>query len=348
MELLSGVHADAFTRAVERGLQSCGVDLVRLGREQQPLGGAVSGGADSMALLVALCSLCRAYGVSLHVITVNHNMRDEAAACGDAAFVAARCAEFSAVGVPVSCTIKTIPPGRVAAVAAERQCGTEAAARSVRYEAFHAFATQARLAYLCLAHTADDQLETIVMRFLQGSGRSGMRSVRGIFVRPLLALSRADVESFLHRHALSWRYDETNADTQYLRNRIRTVLLPQLDGLVPGWRRAVLTGHERAADAVSAIRSAADCIALHEIRNGGACRAVSVVQDELMKLPRAVRIQVVYNACNLLCIGGRIPYWFVSAVADGTMGSAAGVTAWQDGGHLFFKKTEKGATDSGF
>ena len=141
--------------------------------------------------------------------------------------------------------------GQVAALADKKSIGIEAAARELRYEAFENFIVQKDLKCLCLAHNKNDQLETLLMRFLQGAGtqsRSGIPQVRGKYVRPLLNIERAQIEEYLTQKNISWRNDSTNSDTSYLRNRIRSDLVPVLNEKFSGWDKAVLTGAQKAAD----------------------------------------------------------------------------------------------------
>jgi tRNA(Ile)-lysidine synthase len=112
----------------------------------------------------------------------------------------------------------------------------EDAARHARYEAFLAVARERGASGIALAHTADDQAETVCMRLLRGSGLmglSGMANRRTLgeltVIRPMLGLWRADIEAYLTAHRLTARHDPTNADRRILRNRIRHELLPLLE-----------------------------------------------------------------------------------------------------------------------
>jgi len=185
---------------------------------------AVSGGADSVALLAVLAELAPRLGVTLHAAHLNHGVRgaeaDRDAAC--AAAVADRCG--------VSCTI---------AAARELRAGAnfEARARAARYAFLRRVAVAAGCVRIATGHTRDDQAETLLMRLVRGAGRrglAGMEPVRdGWLIRPLLASSRAEVLAFLTARALPWCEDSSNADRRFLRNRVRHEILPVLRALNP-------------------------------------------------------------------------------------------------------------------
>jgi len=221
-------------------------DAVAVALENRPLGAihlaSVSGGADSTAMLVALAALRgRWQDFDLRCIHVEHGIREKAESRGDAEFVRSLCEKH---GIP--CRIVSVRPGKVAETARKRGVGIEAAARLYRRRAW--FREAARLepdhgpVRILVAHTADDMLETVLMRVLRGAGPSGLAAMpagRGRILRPLLALSRRDVLSYLARKGVPWREDSTNTDTRYLRNRVRHRLVPLLTEDFPRWRTAL-------------------------------------------------------------------------------------------------------------
>jgi tRNA(Ile)-lysidine synthase len=162
-------------------------------------GVAVSGGADSVFLLHALHELGRATAV-LHV---NHGLRG-AESNADEAFVRDLAAHYN---LPFRLTAAPVPPGN-----------TEQEARRLRYEFFKAYGMVAT------GHTLDDQAETVLYRFLRGSGTAGLSGIRpaapGI-IRPLLELRREEIRTWLREHEIPWREDSSNANPDFARNRIR-------------------------------------------------------------------------------------------------------------------------------
>jgi tRNA(Ile)-lysidine synthase len=183
---------------------------------------AVSGGADSVALLHALVLLRGELALDLRVAHVHHGLRLEADR--DAEFVLALAGRL---GCPA--TVE-----RVAVARAGRS--PEEAARIARLAALERIARAASAGRVALGHTADDQAETVLMRALEGAGPRGLAGIpirRGPFVRPLLDAGRAAVLQHLAVHDLPWVEDASNQDRRFLRNRIRHDLLPAIEA--QGW-----------------------------------------------------------------------------------------------------------------
>jgi len=229
---------------------------------------AVSGGADSTAMLAALAAV-RDKGqtaLNLRCIHVEHGIRPAEESQGDAAFVRSLCEQFE-----VPCRVVSIAPGKIAAAAKDRGMGIEAAARHYRHRAW--FREAARLeaesgapggaalpARVLTAHTADDMRETVLMRLLRGAGPSGLAAMpvsRGRILRPLISLSRRDALNYLSEKNISWREDSTNSDIRFLRNRVRRRLIPLLEESFPQWRVGVAALGETQSLAADFIQSEA-------------------------------------------------------------------------------------------
>ena len=240
-----------FENQVLSGLKKCGVNLASISAAGGAVGAAVSGGADSVSLLVSLCELCKPFSVPLKVITVNHFIRSNEETCGDVEFVSKLCSSLKEQGYDVTLKIHEIQKGTIAELSQTKNLGTEAAARELRYAAFEDFIRQEKLEVLCLAHNKNDQLETLLMRFIQGAGCDSLGGIpcrRNKYVRPLLWTERSAIESYLKEKGITWRTDSTNSDTTYLRNRIRNELVPVLNERFAGWDRGVLLGAQKAED----------------------------------------------------------------------------------------------------
>ena len=188
----------------------------------------VSGGADSVALLVLLQRLRQALGIrQLSMAHVHHGWRG-AEADADAAFVVDLGQRWE---IPVA-----VERVDAAAVAAAQRLSLEDAARRVRYAALARAAARFNARIVAVAHTRDDQAETVLMRLVRGSGLAGLagmtpaRPLGGLrLVRPLLGVWRAEVEAFLRAEGIAVRQDSSNTDRTFLRNRIRHELLPLLE-----------------------------------------------------------------------------------------------------------------------
>lgn len=182
----------------------------------------LSGGADSVCLFYVLLALQDELGVSLEAVHINHMLRESA--LRDEEFVRRLC-ERERVPVHVLRT-------DVSAMARENRMSTEEAGRKVRYDFFAETAQKTGAKKIAVAHHMDDQAETILFHLCRGTGvdgLSGISPVRDNIIRPLLSVSRADVESYLSEIKADYMTDETNAQTAYSRNRIRHKVLPVLE-----------------------------------------------------------------------------------------------------------------------
>lgn len=188
---------------------------------------AVSGGADSVALLRGLLELRSELGIVLKVVHFNHKIRGREGDA-DAEFVADLANQH---GLEIH-----LGSGDVPAYAKEHHLSTEAAARRLRYEMFREVLDGGAVDKIATAHTRDDQAETVLLRVLRGAGTRGLAGIhptlrldRGTIIRPMLTISRAEIETYLQALGQPWREDATNADVAYTRNRVRHQLLPLLE-----------------------------------------------------------------------------------------------------------------------
>ncbi|OLB35335.1 MAG: tRNA lysidine(34) synthetase TilS [Acidobacteria bacterium 13_2_20CM_57_17] len=187
------------------------------------VGVAVSGGADSVALLLLLLELREKLGVVLSVVHFNHKLRGNASDA-DEKFVARLAAkhglEFHNVSVDVAKKAK------------KERANLEDAARRARYDYFRSLAESGVCKRIAVAHTADDQAETVVAHLLRGTGLAGLGGIHpiaGPVIRPLLSVRRSELRHFLRARKQTWREDATNRDTKRMRARIRKKLLPLLE-----------------------------------------------------------------------------------------------------------------------
>ena len=180
----------------------------------------VSGGADSICLLYVLMALKPVMHLELTVVHIHHGLRGEAADA-DRDFVKNICA---AEGVPFVCYQTDIR-----AMAAARHISEEEAGRIFRYECFERVRADRNADRIAVAHHMDDTAETVLMNLFRGSGLKGLAGIparRGAVVRPLLHVSRKEIEAFLERNDIAYRTDSTNFETDYTRNRLRLDVLP--------------------------------------------------------------------------------------------------------------------------
>jgi tRNA(Ile)-lysidine synthase len=192
-------------------------------RAGERVGVGISGGADSVALLLLLLELREALGIVLSVAHLNHKLRG-AASDADEKFVAKLAAkhglEFHAERVDI------------AAKAKREKANLEDAARRARYDFFARLVAEGKMDRVAVAHTADDQAETVLAHILRGTGLAGLGGIHpiaGCVVRPLLKVRRAELRAYLREKKQKWREDVTNLDTTRLRARIRQKLIPFLE-----------------------------------------------------------------------------------------------------------------------
>lgn len=306
-----------FENQVLSGLKKCGVNLSSISAAGGAVGAAVSGGADSVSLLVSLCEVCKSFSIPLKVITVNHYIRSNEETCGDVEYVSKLCSSLKEQGYDITLKIHEIQKGTIAELSQEKNIGIEAAARELRYAAFEDFIKQEKLEALCLAHNKNDQLETVLMRFIQGAGCDSLGGIpcrRDKYVRPLLWTERSAIEAYLKEKKIEWRTDSTNSDTSYLRNRIRNELVPVLNERFAGWDRGVLLGAQKAEDDSKLIKPLVQAF----LDNHAKVSDAQIVLDgpAFYALERSLKIRVLLSCANMLKIDIRIPYVFLVDICD--------------------------------
>ncbi len=184
-------------------------------------GVAVSGGADSVALLHVLARLARRRGWKLEVLHFDHGLRGEESD-GDRRFV-----EELAAGMGLVCHVECADVR-----AAAQGANVEQTARQMRYRFFAEVRARQSLDVVATGHTASDQAETVLLRVLRGAAAESLAGIRpvndGWVVRPLIEMTRGQVREWLRAEGIEWREDASNVDTSYDRNRMRHELLPLL------------------------------------------------------------------------------------------------------------------------
>lgn len=185
----------------------------------------LSGGPDSVCLLRVMCELAGCFGIGkdrIYCVHVNHMIRGEEADA-DEEFAGRLCGEL---GLPFVCFKKDIT-----AYAGQIGCSVEEAGRKYRYDCFRQVMKENNINRLAVAHNKNDVAETVIFNMLRGTGikgMSGIKPVRDDVIRPLLFCNREDIEKYLESIGQDYRTDSTNLSTDYDRNRIRHMILPEL------------------------------------------------------------------------------------------------------------------------
>jgi tRNA(Ile)-lysidine synthase len=282
---------------------------------------AISGGADSVALLLTLHAANHAkrdsLGIGLSAVHINHHLRGEESNT-DQQFVEDLCI---ALDIPLHLHHADIP----ARIATTKE-SVEEAARNARYDFFTTLLASGHADSILTAHTLDDQAETVIMKLLRGAWTEGLSAIhpvvtlpKGKILRPFLQTRRAEIESFLKSIHQPWREDSTNTDTAFTRNKIRHELLPQLRAYNPKLDQTLANLAELAREEESRWQTELSKILPQlllpgkPVRGGGRAvstapgqAAVSIELDRLRALDPALRRRVVRAAARQL--GARLSF----------------------------------------
>ncbi len=275
------MHAESLVAAIRSTLPAPG-SRVLIG---------VSGGVDSVVLLHLLAGLASECGLELAVAHLDHQIREKSHL--DAEFVAGLC---SSLGVCCFCHAVDVP-----AHARGAGVSLEMAGRDQRRSFFAALSAEHGFERIALAHHQQDQVETLLLRLVRGTGVAGlaaMRELDGCWWRPLLGVSRQQIEAYAHKQGVTWCEDDTNGDTSYQRNLIRHEVLPRLLSMNPGFagRIETLVGQVQTdEDFFSAlvVRTFAEVLLSDD-------DGLELDRQELLRLHPAVRGRVCRHALGLV------------------------------------------------
>jgi tRNA(Ile)-lysidine synthase len=260
---------------------------------------AVSGGPDSVCLLHILTRLREALGIELHAAHLDHQLRG-AESESDAQYVAGL---TQSLGIPL-----TIESRQVRAYRARKGISLEEAAREVRYDFLAQTAKAVGAVEVAVGHTRDDNIETILMHLIRGSGLRGLQGLRprtewpaasGLtIIRPLLSISREETQGYCREHGLSPRLDSSNLSLSPLRNRIRLKLMPRLKDYNPRIAEALLRTARLAADDTAFLEAAGE----HAWKETARLKEGVIMLDKerLLELTPALKRQVLRKTLGKL------------------------------------------------
>lgn len=288
---------------------------------------AVSGGRDSVCLLHYLCSISGKYGFSVAAGHYNHHMRPTAQRDED--FVRALCNALQVPFYTDGCD--------VVAAAQACGCGVEETGRRLRYEFLERLADELGASRIATAHHVGDQAETVILNLLRGTGPEGLGGippVRGRLIRPLLNTDREEIEDYLAHHGIDHVEDETNESLAFSRNRLRRVVLPELEKINPALRHNA----SRTAAIVRRENEYLDRLARQHLPEEG----TEVSCAALMEAPEALRPRMVRLLVDRLGTGkkdwGAVHVEMVLELAkkgrDGALSLPGGTAAVCRGGRL--------------
>lgn len=304
---------------------------------------AFSGGADSLAATILLSTLFPPD--QLHAVYVNHRLRDSAELAKEEQLNRNNC---ESLGVPLS--IIRLEQKQVENLAKERGNGIEDAARKLRYDVLEQRRCELQFDLIVTAHTANDQSETVLMRLLQGAGPTGLQGIaknKGVVIRPLLDLTRDDIERIVADSGLHPAQDSTNADERYLRNSIRHTVIPTIARLFPQYNEALSQVANRNRLLVETVTPQVERMIDRSIiqHDGNVIISLSAVSG----CERFILEQMVYHGWDLLVgrKGKRFPYRNVQLICDkmangwidGEQVMVSGTTIMRRGDTLLWQST---------
>ncbi|MFL0248012.1 tRNA lysidine(34) synthetase TilS [Candidatus Clostridium stratigraminis] len=252
---------------------------------------AVSGGPDSICLLHILNRIKVKYNLTLYAAHVNHCLRGEEAD-KDEEYVKAFCKKIG-----IACFSKRVDVNKLAR---EKGLSSESAGREARYDFFNELFDKLGADKIALAHNANDQAETVLMRIVRGSGMEGLigiRPIRGnIFVRPLINIRRESIESYCKENFLEPRIDKTNLENIYARNKVRLELIPYI---MDNFNSDVISAINRLADTISKDNEYLEEIALEKYKGYCDEKALKVIiNSEAFLEKEAIITRVLRLALN--------------------------------------------------
>ena len=246
---------------------------------------ALSGGADSTALLCSLMSIRESLSLTIYACHINHLLRGDES-FRDENFVRELCEKLGVELFVLQCDINKL--------ASERNLGSEECGRQVRYDFLNKNATRLG-AKIATAHTSTDSMETILMNISRGSGIKGARGIppkRDNIIRPLILASRADTEEYCKAHNIPYVNDSTNSERLYTRNKVRLDVVPVLRGINPSIEEAFLRFSKSMKELDEFIeKSAQNTLSESKIENGYSC-------EKLKKLDKPILVRTIEILCS--------------------------------------------------
>jgi tRNA(Ile)-lysidine synthase len=294
---------------------------------------ALSGGCDSVALLVLLQKKCP----YLQAAYFNHNLREENELSQEIEFIRSLTKRFS---VPLH--LGEVPRGFLHRITSDQGLSPEEVARKERYNFLNSIMENENLKFLVLAHHGSDQTETILSRVFQGSGSAGLSGIRGINgnrIRPLLKIPKDDLVQFLREKEISWSEDSSNREDHYQRNRIRNSLIPSIKEVFPGLDKSLLILSEKMSRIDHFLEQESGKI-IWEVQEKG----YSIDLNKFISLDPVIREHSLMQALDRLLEGTllpqgkgrRVPYRFIKPLLDENL--SATINLIGHGIHIFTKK----------
>lgn len=268
-----------------------------------------SGGPDSTALLYILNRLSKEMGFSVYAGYVNHNLRPEVEVAAELELVKKHQEILDFDILIRQCGRDEIPN-----IIKRSGRSLEDVARQIRYDFFYQICEREKIDYIALGHTADDNIETLIMRFFQGSGIEGLLGMddykaasgehisgsdTGIVIRPLLGCSKTELLTYLREENIPYIVDSTNKQSNYLRNKVRNKLVPIIEDIFPGYKKSLCFLSEKNRRLFQYIYKGALDHIQPELKNN----KIQLPFAEYDCLDEVLKIKFIYKVYDLLFAG---------------------------------------------
>ena len=269
---------------------------------------AYSGGSDSGALLDMIVRYAKKNKAKVYAAHVNHGIRGKEAD-RDEEFCRKAAERY---GVEIFVLRADVPK-----IAKESGKSIETAARDVRYGYFSKLMTENDIPLLCVAHNADDNFETILFNISRGSGLSGVCGIPrtrdfegGMIIRPILEMSKDDINKYCFDNNIEYVTDSTNTDTEYTRNRIRSCVIPELKSICPGAERAAARLSATLREDSLCLESMASWF-IEEARDG-----FFIETEKLCGSPYSIASRALMTLYTEISHGGSLEYTHIKALFE--------------------------------
>ncbi len=309
---------------------------------------AYSAGPDSTALLDILCKLSGKYSLDIICSYYNHKLRSDEELDAEI-----RIAEENCRSRNIRLVIGADSGGIDKDTA---EMGEEAAARKHRHEYLNSLFDKEKCDYMAFGHNLDDQIETVVMRVFRGSGASGLRGIpdrHGNKLRPLIEVSKKDILEYLEENRIAFSIDKSNNEDNYLRNKIRNILMPVVHEIFPGCEKSVISLSEKMLMTEEyIIKETGERVIWTETEEG-----YFTDLENFFSQPEIIQLESLYSAADRINRNKnvRIPYTFLKPVLGKVNSKNStvylegyGMRLFRTGKKLFFKSIESSEKQKSF
>lgn len=282
---------------------------------------AYSGGPDSSALLWLLNDIKDDIGFAISALYVNHGIRSELEMSNEIQQI-----KKITNSLNIKIEFENIEHGFIKSESIRTGRSIEDLARKYRYSFLDKFKKNSNATHIAMGHTLDDQRETLIMRFFQGSGIYGLAGIpekRDIIIRPLLKVDKNELKDYLKLKSIPYVIDKTNLDTVYLRNKIRLKLIPVIEDIFPGYKKSIGIFSEK-MDMIRSALSENDKIPdIYVTENGDSW----FFKSDYINLPEYLQVEIIYKSWDIWENKpfNRLPYKFLSNAIGYTSGKASNI-----------------------